>query len=50
MLDVAWAPMLGAFSVLFEEFPEGKHIFGRTSLPSPLTHMCLSIARVLTSS
>ena len=23
MLDVAWAPMLGAFSVLFEEFPEG---------------------------
>lgn len=25
MLDVAWAPMLGAFSVLFEEFPEGEH-------------------------
>ena len=25
MLDVAWAPMLGAFSVLFEEFQEGKH-------------------------
>jgi hypothetical protein len=23
MLDVAWAPMLGAFSVLFEEFGEG---------------------------
>lgn len=23
MLDVAWAPMLGAFSVLFEEFAEG---------------------------
>ncbi len=23
MLDVAWAPMLGAFSVLFEEFTEG---------------------------
>ena len=23
MLDVAWAPMLGAFSVLFEEFSEG---------------------------
>ena len=23
MLDVAWAPMLGAFSVLFEEFHEG---------------------------
>ena len=23
MLDVSWAPMLGAFSVLFEEFPEG---------------------------
>ena len=26
MLDVAWAPMLGAFSVLFEEFHEGEHI------------------------
>ena len=25
MLDVAWAPMLGAFSVLYEEFSEGKH-------------------------
>lgn len=24
MLDVAWAPMLGAFSVLFEEFSEGN--------------------------
>ena len=23
MLDVSWAPMLGAFSVLFEEFGEG---------------------------
>lgn len=23
MLDVSWAPMLGAFSVLFEEFTEG---------------------------
>ena len=23
MLDVSWAPMLGAFSVLFEEFSEG---------------------------
>lgn len=23
MLDVSWAPMLGAFSVLFEEFAEG---------------------------
>ena len=27
MLDVAWAPMLGAFSVLFEEFHEGAHPF-----------------------
>ena len=26
MLDVAWAPMLGAFSVLFEEFHEGVPI------------------------
>ena len=25
MLDVSWAPMLGAFSVLFEEFSEGTH-------------------------
>lgn len=25
MLDVAWAPMLGAFSVLYEEFSEGEH-------------------------
>ena len=24
MLDVSWAPFLGAFSVLFEEFHEGK--------------------------
>lgn len=24
MLDVSWAPFLGAFSVLFEEFQEGK--------------------------
>lgn len=23
MLDVSWAPMLGAFSVVFEEFNEG---------------------------
>lgn len=23
MLDVSWAPMLGAFSVVFEEFHEG---------------------------
>ena len=23
MLDVSWAPMLGAFSVVFEEFQEG---------------------------
>lgn len=23
MLDVSWAPMLGAFSVLFEEYGEG---------------------------
>jgi hypothetical protein len=23
MLDICWAPMLGALSVLFEEFPEG---------------------------
>lgn len=33
MLDVAWAPMLGAFSVLFEEFPEGEHTTLRTPLP-----------------
>ncbi|CAL8462959.1 g2493 [Coccomyxa elongata] len=26
MLDVAWAPMLGAFSVLFEEFSEGTTV------------------------
>lgn len=26
MLDVAWAPMLGAFSVLFEEFGEGAYL------------------------
>ena len=25
MLDVCWAPMLGAFSVLFEEFSEGDN-------------------------
>lgn len=24
MLDVSWAPMLGAFSVLFEEFSAGN--------------------------
>ena len=26
MLDICWAPMLGALSVLFEEFPEGTHL------------------------
>ena len=40
MLDVAWAPMLGAFSVLFEEFPEGEHTTRRTLLPSLCT--CLA--------
>ncbi|KAL0051487.1 hypothetical protein WJX82_008426 [Trebouxia sp. C0006] len=31
MLDVSWAPMLGAFSVLFEEFSEG-----------PVVNLCLA--------
>lgn len=26
MLDVSWAPMLGAFSVLFEEFSAGERM------------------------
>ena len=26
MLDVSWAPMLGAFSVLFEEYSEGDFL------------------------
>lgn len=26
MLDVSWAPMLGAFSVLFEEYSEGASL------------------------
>ena len=46
MLDVAWAPMLGAFSVLFEEFNEGEHIIWQTVLlrssPNEL-HLCLHI-------
>lgn len=27
MLDVSWAPMLGAFSVLFEEYGEGMTLY-----------------------
>ena len=41
MLDVAWAPMLGAFSVLFEEFPEGApHHSVQTSLTGTLEPPC----------
>ena len=29
MLDVSWAPMLGAFSVLFEEYSEGNFLLSK---------------------
>jgi len=35
MLDVAWAPLLGAFSVLFEEYHEGARapLFSPAAVP-----------------
>lgn len=46
MLDVAWAPMLGAFSVLFEEFTEGKHIICKLFPPSSLNEPSSSLAYI----
>lgn len=34
MLDICWAPMLGALSVLFEEFPEGARSTARSPFKS----------------
>ena len=34
MLDVAWAPMLGAFSVVFEQFHTGRLCFCSMALAS----------------
>ena len=44
MLDVSWAPMLGAFSVLFEEYGEGNdsvlHIVGLGRFSVQCPSMC----------
>lgn len=47
MLDVAWAPMLGAFSVLFEEFHEGAHPFAPACVGFPWSHSMLGASSVL---
>ena len=47
MLDVAWAPMLGAFSVLFEEFNEGKHLFCKPFLPSSPNEISSSFTYII---
>ncbi len=39
MLDVSWAPFLGAFSVLFEEFHEGK-VRTASFLPAVSVSVC----------
>lgn len=47
MLDVAWAPMLGAFSVLFEEFHEGAHRCAPACVGFPWSHSTLGASSVL---
>ena len=43
MLDVSWAPMLGAFSVLFEEFSAGEDTDPTTATMLALLYSCTNL-------
>lgn len=41
MLDICWAPMLGALSVLFEGFPEGSSLCRESRNP-----FCIDVSHI----